>query len=292
MVRQYLQHIRVEIARLVAWVIFREPVKLTVGRHEVWLDPASGRLIPAAAGGDGTDDKDDPDDDADADDKDADADADKADADDKDAAPGADVDKDDDGEFGRDIEATKRESRKHERRAKKAEERAAAAEAKLKDIEGKNKSAQEKALEAARDEARAEVKAEYEKSRRSDRLEGAVLRLAAKGVKVGDGDDAQIVRFDDPEDALVFIERAIAREDIDADDIYDEDGKVQTDALTSELVDLLERKPKLAAGSDDDGDSGRSRRKVKGSSDAGKGSGGKDVEDMDPDDHLKALQGR
>jgi hypothetical protein len=53
------------------------------------------------------------------------------------------------------------------------------------------------------------------------------------------------VRFADPDDALMHIERAIRAGDIDAADIFDDDGKVQTGALQTALADILEHKPHL-----------------------------------------------
>lgn len=176
------------------------------------------------------------------------------------------------------VEEWKGHSRKHETRAKAEKKRADDLQAKIDAIEAAGQSDQDKAIADARKEARDEAKAESDKERRSDRLEVAVTRLAAKGVTVGEGDDAKVVKFSDPEDAQVFIERAIAKGDLD--DIYDSEGAVQTDALTTALVDLLKRKPKLAA---DD-----AVAPPPGENDAGKGksSTGRST---DPDEHFKAI---
>jgi hypothetical protein len=123
---------------------------------------------------------------------------------------------------------------------------------------------------------------ESQKERRSDRLEVSVTRIAAKGVVVGTGDDAKTLKYEDPEDALVFIERAIARGDLDADDIFDDHGKVQTDAVTEALADLLKKKPRLAAGA------GGPTVRSSGSSDAGRGGGGPpDEDDLTPAQRLE-----
>ncbi len=167
----------------------------------------------------------------------------------------------------------KRESRKHERRAKAEKDRNDALQKEIDKIKASGKSDQEKAIEKAESEARAKAQSEFDKERRGDRLEGAVLRLAAKGVKVGKGEDAKTLRFDDPEDALVFIERAVSRGDVPENTLYDDSGRPKTDVLTEELVDLLERKPALAA-------NGGTKVEDPGDADAGKGKGKKSSEDM------------
>jgi hypothetical protein len=201
---------------------------------------------------------------------------------DPDPDPDSDPDPDPDPAGGGDID-WKSMARKHEREAKKARKQAEEAAARLKEREDADKSEHEKAIEQARDEARKEALTQAEKDRRADRLEIAVTRLAAKGITVGDGDDKKTLKFADPEDAQVFIERALNRGDLDEDDIFDTDGKVQTDAVTTALADLLERKPNLAAG--DNGNGGG--RPDPGDPDAGKGSGGaKDLESLSVDEHL------
>lgn len=178
----------------------------------------------------------------------------------------------------------KSESRKHERREKQERKKREEAEKRLKDLEDKDKSEQERAIEKAREEAKEEASTEAEKARREDRLEVAVTRLASKGIKLGEGDDAETVRFADSEDALLRVQRAVARGDIDPDDIFDSEGKVQTGALNKELAEILNANSHLRAGSKDDG-------KPSGGSDAGKGSGsGKALEDMSIDDHEKQIR--
>jgi hypothetical protein len=164
----------------------------------------------------------------------------------------------------------KAESRKHERRAKQERKAREELERKLKERDDADKSEQEKAIEKAREEAKTEALTESQKERRNDRLEVAVARNAAK-------------TFADVDDALVHIKRAIDNGDVDEDDIFDSEGKVQTEALKTALDDLLERKPHLKA----------TPGRAAGSADAGRGSGsGKSADDMSIDDHLKAVQSR
>lgn len=188
------------------------------------------------------------------------------------------IDKDDDWQA---------KARKHERAAKKARKEAAEAAERLKALEDADKSEQEKAIEKAKEEGRKEASTEAEKARRADRLEVAVTRLAAKGFKVGEGDDAKTVRFRDAEDALVNIERSLGDE-VDEDDIYDSEGKVNADALQAALQELAERKPHLV----EDGKA----PKPSGDADGGKGTGGKgsggskSVEDMSAQEHFERIR--
>ena len=173
-------------------------------------------------------------------------------------------------------------ARKHERAAKKERKAREAAEAKLREKETADQTDQEKAIEKARQEARDEALAEAQKERRTDRLEVAVTRLATKGVKVGEGDEAKTVTFADPDDAIVHVERAIGRDEIDGDDIFDSEGKVNTDALTTALGELLERKKHLQARTNGAAPAG--------DADAGKGAGAaKGADDMSVDDHFQAV---
>lgn len=209
-------------------------------------------------------------------DADKDADADKDGDADKDADKDADADKDGD----KDEPDWKVESRKHERRAKAEKKRADDLAAAQKKRDDETKSEHEKAIDKAREEAKAEALTESQKERRADRLEVATTRLAARGVKVGEAS----VKFTDPEDAMVHIERAIRNGDVDEDEIFDSEGKVQTDALQTALSELLERKPHLKA-------DGSSAGRASGSSDAGRGSGGgKSLDEMDVEEHLGAIK--
>lgn len=168
----------------------------------------------------------------------------------------------------------KAQARKHEDRAKKAQKRIEALEKEAKDRENADKSEQEKAVEAAREEGRTAAQTEAEKERRKDRLEAAVHRHAAKGITIGEGDEAKDYRFADPEDALLNLQRG------DTDDLFDDEGKVNTDALTDALREQLERKPYLRAGDPS---------KPSGDADTRKGeSADTDLESMTPEDHAKA----
>jgi hypothetical protein len=267
MVRTSLQHLRALVARLIAWLIFRGPVVVGRGRGRFIFDPRTGDVMPVIAGG--APDDDDEDDDSDGDDDDDDGD----DSDDDKKKAGDDDDKTD----------WKAMARKHERREKALKAERDELAGKLKEREDAKKSEHEKALEAARKEAREEALTESEKERRSDRLEVAVTRIAARGVKLGDDD--KVTKFADPEDALVFIERAIAKGDIAGDDIFDDKHKVDSDAVTDELVALLKRKPRLAAGATNDDEPA-------GDVDAGRGGRRKDPDDMSVEDHLKKVQKR
>lgn len=176
----------------------------------------------------------------------------------------------------------KSQSRKHERRAKEAAKRAEQAEAKLREQADADKSEQEKAIDAARKEAAAAAKTEALAELREDRLEVAVTRLA-NGIKIKDGDKDVVVKFADPDDALVHIGRAIRAGDVDEDDIFSAEGKVQPDALEEALLELLERKPHLKAT-----ENGSVR--PSGSADGGKGSGpGKDEESLSVDERFNRL---
>jgi hypothetical protein len=183
-------------------------------------------------------------------------------------------------------------SRKNEARAKKAESKAAQVAKerddlakKLAKIEASNLTDQEKAIKAARAEAEATVTSKYEAERRSDRIEGAVTKLALTGFKVKDGDKEITLKFADPDDAQLRLDRALRNEEITYDEIY-ADGKVQTDALTAFLTELLEEHPRLRA------EPGATQKVVDMDAGKGSGSGRKSLEDMSPDDHLKEIQSR
>jgi len=138
-------------------------------------------------------------------------------------------------------------------------------------------------VEKARQEGEAKSAEKFEAERRKDRLEVAVTRLASKGVKVGEGDDAKTVKFADPEDALVHLERAIANDDVD--DVFSDQGKVKAEALEEALIELLDRKPHLAA--KDEPPEPRPPTDVE----AGKGGdGNKALEEMSPEDHYQQVR--
>lgn len=240
-----------------------------------WLDRPgllhipSMTIIPPLSGADDGDDEDQDDDgDQDGDDSDDDSDDDSSDDEGDDEA-----DEDDDGKSSDDKVNLKRESRKHERRWKREKAAREKAERELAEVKKGRKTAEQKAIDDAKAAGRQEALSEFEKTRRADRLEVAVTRLSTKGIALGEGDDAKKVKFADPEDVLMYLERRINRGDLDAGDVYDDDGKVRVDALTEELAELAEDKPQwLVGAAGDTGKSGRSR--TKGDSDAGKGSSG------------------
>lgn len=197
-----------------------------------------------------------------------------------------DGDSDDDGAGGGKEPDWKTQSRKHEARAKKAVKDLEAALAKLAARETADLSEQEKAIKDAKEAGRAEALTESEKTRRADKLELAVTRLAAsKGVIVGSGDDAKTVKFSDPDDVQMWLERQIAKGIIDVDDIYS-DGKVDQEALTEALVDLATDKPQWLAGAPA---AQGGVRKPAGDPDGGKGSASKSLEDLSVEDHIKRL---
>lgn len=107
--------------------------------------------------------------------------------------------------------------------AERAARKAADAEAtRLKaEIAAKDKSAEEIELDRAREQARAEVTAKA-----NERVLKAELRAQATG------------KLADPADALAFIDLTQFE--------VDDDGRVDGDALTEAITDLLKRKPHLA----------------------------------------------
>lgn len=179
-------------------------------------------------------------------------------------------------------------ARKHERDAKKERGAREKLERRLQELEDAGKNDHQKAIDDAVKAAKEEAAAE----RRHDRLEVEITRLAAKGVKAGDDDG---VKFADTEDALLRIRRRIEDGDLDADEIFDDKGKVKTKALESALGKILEEAPHLIAGSA--GSESGSKNKPSGSSDAGKGRAAegqlKSTEGMSPEEIAKAaLEGR
>jgi hypothetical protein len=205
----------------------------------------------------------------------------------------SDGDADDDKITKDDDWQTKARKSERQRKREADERKRVAAErdelaAKLAKIEESNLSAQEKAIKAAREEAAGEVTSKYEAERRADRIESAVTRLALTGFSVKDGDKDVTLKFADPDDAQLRLDRAIRNEEITYDELY-VDGKVQKDALTAFLTELLEEHPRLRAPESNGGDGGRKVVDF----DGGKGKQGaaKALEEMSPDEHLKAIQG-
>jgi hypothetical protein len=191
------------------------------------------------------------------------------------------------GEEGRKVD-WKSQSRKHERRARQERKAREEAEKKLKERDETEKTEHEKAIEAARNEEREAVRKESDKERRADRLETATFKLATKGFKVTDEDGKeQLLRFADPDDAHTYVEHMLRRGDLNEDELFDDDGKVQSDTLSEALQELLESKPHLVAGNGGTGGT----RKVSGSADGGKGSGGgKSIQDLSVAEHFERIR--
>jgi hypothetical protein len=247
---------------------------------------------PIAGGSPEGDDKE-ADKDADTPDPKDDADADKdKDADKPDPKDDADKeDEDDDEELDKPV-TKKPDEAEWRRLARKAQRDHARLKEKFDKLQQqdnarteKEKSEHQKELDKVRDDTKAELTRLHEQERRQDRLESATTLMASRGVKVGEGDKERSIKFNDPDDALVNLERAIKRGDVDGEDVFDKEGKVDKKALQAALAQLLEDKPHL-------GKETKSRKSESaGDGDQGKGSGstGKEVEDMTPDDHFKAI---
>lgn len=271
--------------RLLFAVLLDRPIRvsLPVGRGHFF--PRQGLVLPVISGADGADEGDE-------------EDASEGDGEDADAGGSDEEDDDGDGDAeGGGTEKTaddyRKELRKSERRWKRTGEKnktqIAELEQKLKDREDEDKSEQEKAVEKAKEEGRSEALTEAQKERRKDRLESAVTRAAAKKIKIGEGDDAKTVRFDDPEDAEIYLQRKIAKGDLDEDDLFDDAGKPKADVVAEALAEILEEKPRLAEDSGSS-DSGKSKKTADGDADQGKGkSAGSGVEDMSVEDHVKRM---
>lgn len=182
------------------------------------------------------------------------------------------------------VDYWKRQSRKWEGRAKKNATRAETAETALNERADADKSEQEKAVETAARTAREEARSESEKERRADKLEMAVTKLGAvRGVKVGTGDDERTVKFADPDDVQMWLEKQIERGEVDADAIY-ADGKVNEDALADELVRLAEAKPGWLVGTS------KPNGRPAGSADGGRGAA--PSSDTDVEATLQKIQRR
>lgn len=150
------------------------------------------------------------------------------------------------GEDGTDWKAM---ARQWERRAKTHAKERDQLTRQLGEREENAKSEQEKLLDRARDEATAAARQEAAGELRTERLHSAVARAAAG-------------RFADVDDAIKLLDAG--------EDLFDQDGNVRRDELTTALDDLLDRKPHLAA-------TGRTT----GSSDAGRAqSAGAPASDM------------
>jgi hypothetical protein len=208
-----------------------------------------------------------------------------------------DDDDDDDSGTGKGGEIDwKKMARRHEREAKKERKAREAAEAKVTERETADQSEHDKAVKAAREEGERTAREAADKERRGDRLENATIKLAGKGIKVkvteGDKEVEKTLRFTDPDDAFVHIERMIRNGDLDEDDLFDDKGKIKPDALKEAMEELVDAKPHLLAGaSNGSGNGSGSGRKVHGSADGGKGSGGsKQVAEMSTEEHFERIR--
>lgn len=227
-------------------------------------------------------------DDAGADDDAKDGDAGADDADDSDDAT-ADAGK---GAAGKTADDYRKELRRYERTAKtssaKKDAEIAELRKKLEEREDAEASDHEKALKAAREEERAAVTAKYEETQRADRIENAVTGLSLKGFKAKVDDKDVTLRFADPDDAQLRVDRALRVGDLAYEDIY-VDGRVDRAAVTVFLTEVLEEHPRLRA---DDGNGAGKQQRVDFDGGKGKGAGGKALEDMDPEEHYQQVVGK
>lgn len=270
------------LARLRAILAFTldRPFKVRLHRGEAWLYPAESVVLPVIAGADGEGEEE-------GKEEEEPKKAEEKKVSEEKAESGKEAEAEAEAEEKKEPD-WKAESRKHERRSKKEKEAREAAEKELQERKDADKSEQEKAVDKAREEGKTEALTVAEKERRKDRLESAITRAAGKKIKIGDGDDAKEVRFEDPEDAEVFLQRKIAKDDLDEDDLFDSDGKPKADVIAETLKEILEEKPRLA---EDGGPGAAAKTKTaKGGADQGKGNGSagdKDLEEMSPEDHEK-----
>lgn len=182
-------------------------------------------------------------------------------------------------EGGRRERDWKREARRNERELKAARRQLADETKARKERENATKTEHERALEAARKESADAVRAEIETERKAERLETATLAAAARGIKIKVDGREQTVRFEDPDDAFLYLGKLLRSGDTSEDELFDSAGKVNKSALSEALSAILADKPKLAAGASGGG-GGR------GSNDAGRGSSPatSDLEDLSIDE--------
>lgn len=130
------------------------------------------------------------------------------------------------GEFADDLEKWREFSRRNEKAARAATRERDQLKAELDQLRAGQMSEQEKALEAARQEAADAARAEVESSYRT-RLDAADVKAAA-------------AKFADPADAVLFL---------NLDDLpRDATGALEPKALAEALDEILTSKPHLAAG--------------------------------------------
>jgi outer membrane biosynthesis protein TonB len=274
-----LLHLRRLLALLAVIFTRSFEAKLPNGAR-VYVWPRDRVVLPVMSGGAEGDPDPDPKDPKDPDPKDPKDPADPKDPDPKDPDPK-------DPEPVDPADDWKVKSRKNETRAKKAERELQEERKKREQREETEKSETQKAIDKAKKEGRTEAETEAQKERKADRLEVAVTRLASKKITLGSGDDAEDARFADTEDAQLHIERAIARGEIDEEDIFDKEGRVNSDALQKELVDLLERKPHLK----DRAPEGDTKKKPADPDTRKVSPVDSDLEKLTPEDHAKRKYG-
>ena len=184
-----------------------------------------------------------------------------------------------------DAEEWKRLARRSQKAHKRLEEKYNKLAAKDQQRTEAEKTAHQKELDEARKEVEESLGRKHELERRQDRLESAATLMATRGVKVGKDDKQRTVKFNDPDDALVHLERAIAKGDVDGDELFDKEGKVDKTALSAALAELLGDKPHLGV------ESKPRKSQSAGDGDGGKGSGGTgtELEDMTPEDHFNQI---
>ncbi len=176
------------------------------------------------------------------------------------------------------------QARKHEAAAKKAVKRQVVLQNRLDEVDAANLSEKEREIKAAREEARSEALTEAGRDRRADKIELAVTKIAVQtGVTIGEGDKAKTVKFADPEDVEMWLERQIAKGEIDGDELY-ADGKVNDEVLTEALAALANSKPGWLAG----GPASAANGTPAGDADAGKG--GSATASGSVADDLRAIQ--
>jgi len=261
-----------------------QPLKLRPAfgsRAEAILTP-EGRLLPSIAGGspevDGEEDGDKGDK---GDEGEGDKPEDKGDAGDKGDHGG---DKGDDTKVSEDDD-WKTKSRKNERKANREKTAREEAEKKLRKREEEDESEAQKKVREAKEEGRQEALTETQKEARSTRLESAVTKAAVKKLKLGEGDDAEEARFADPEDAQILIERAIAKGDLEEDEVFNDKGQVDQEVIERELAGFLKRKSHLREG-------GTEESKDHGDPDLGKGDPADgSLDSMSVEDHVKRKYG-
>src|SRR4051812_44571442 len=204
MATKYVLGLRLLAMKFVSYLVALGPMPVRMGGIRYWVDPTTGRLMPAAVGAEGEGEGE----------GGGEGEGEGRGSGEGEGSGDGEGEREEAGEGEPDWKA---ESRKHEKRSKAERKRADELEARLKKIEESNQTDQEKAIQKAKEEAKAEAHTEAEQSRRDDRLEVAVTRLANKGVKVKvDGKD-EVSKFADSDDALVWIQKGIKSGDLDPD---------------------------------------------------------------------------